>query len=109
MIVGGFEACGRHGLLHTRSPHLEIHVHGNWRLEVQDWEIDLDDVDQPDLFLLESAYSRSIIGGCVAHGDLPTVDILQAALDVVHSTSRGTEQAQLVVDNVLSHSSREEQ
>ena len=109
VIVGGFEACGRHGLLHTQSPYLEIHVQGNWQMEVEDWEIDLDDVDEPELFLVESPYSRSILGGCVAHEDLPTVDVLQSALDVVHSSSRGTEQAQLIVDNVLSHVVREGQ
>ena len=108
VIVGGFEACGRHGLLHTQSPQLEIHVQGNWRLEVEDWDIDLDEANEPALFLVESPYPRSIVGGCVAHDDLPTVDILQAALDVVHSTSRGREQAQLIVDNVLSYVAKEE-
>ena len=107
VIVGGFEACGRHGLLHTQPPRLEVHVQGDWRLEVDDWGIEIDDVDQADLFLLESPYAHSIVGGCVSHDDLPTVDILQAALDVIHSRSRGMEQAQLIVDNVLSYLPRD--
>ncbi len=109
VVVGGFEACGRHGLLHTPSPHLEIHVLGNWKPEAADWKIELDGVDEPDLFLVESPYPRSIVSGCVEHDDLPTVDIIQAALDVVHSSSRGAEQAQLIMGNVLSYVARDEQ
>jgi hypothetical protein len=108
VAVGGFEACGRHGMLHTPSSRLEVHVQGNWRQDAQDWEIEVDGVDEPDLFLLESQYPKSVGPGCVDYPDLPTVDIIQAALDVVHSSARGTEQAQLIMTNVLSYAGRDE-
>lgn len=107
--MGGFEACRRYGLLHTDVSVIEVHVPGNWRTAMDDWRIEICDEDQADLFLLESPYPRSIAGGYVLHDGLPTVDLLQAALDVVHSPARGTEQAQLIVDHVLSHLPRDDQ
>ena len=102
VLVGGFEACRRYGLLHTDSPTLEVHVGGNWRSEVNDWGIEFSDAAQADVILLDSTYPRSIVGGAVPDDDLPRVDIIQAGLDVIHAPSRGLEQAQLIMENVLS-------
>ncbi len=101
VAVGGFEACRRHSILHTESPVLEIHVDRNWRTEIEDWEVEMCESDEADLFLLESPYPQSVFKGCIRNDDLPIVDILQTALDVVHSPTRGMEQAEFIVDHVL--------
>jgi hypothetical protein len=102
VVVGGFEACRRHGILHTEPPGLEIHVDRNWRTEIEDWEVEMCESDEADLFLLESPYPQSVFKGSIRHDDLSTVDILQTALDVVHSPTRGMEQAEFVMEHVLS-------
>jgi hypothetical protein len=102
MAVGGFEACRQHGLLHTESPGLEIHVDRIWRTEVENWEVEMCESDEADLFLLESPYPQSVFKGCIRNDALPVVDIIQTALDVVHSPTRGMEQAEFIVDHVLS-------
>lgn len=69
-------------------------LHGR-RGDAEDWEVEVDGVEEPDLLLLESQYPKSIGPGCVDYPDLPTVDIIQAALDVVHSPSGSQQQARV--------------
>ena len=100
-IVGGFEACRRHGLLHASTDVLEIHVLGDWERDLPRWPFERCAQDKADLFLVPSRLSTSIGRGSVVGVDLPTVDVLQAALDVAHSAARGTEQAQFLIDHIL--------
>ena len=100
-IVGGFEACRRMGLLHATSDALEIHVLGTWQRDLPTWSVERCEAEQADLSLVPSLNPESVVRGSVAGDDLPTVDVLQAALDVVHSAARGTEQARFLIDHVL--------
>jgi hypothetical protein len=100
-IVGGFEACRRMGLLHASTDVLEIHVLGSWEREMPAWSVERCEAEQANLFLVPSLNPTSVERGSVAGNDLATVDILQAALDVVHSTARGAEQARFLNDHIL--------
>lgn len=101
VAAGGFEACRRFDLLHASSESLEIHVLGNWKADILNWKVEPCSPEQADLVLVHSAYPRSIEKGLVQGRDLSTVDVLQAALDVVHSSARGIEQAGFLVEHIL--------
>jgi hypothetical protein len=101
LVVGGFEATRRLGLLHTDSGLLEVHAVGDWRAEIPQWKVEPCQPDQADLFLLHPACPNSIVRASVAGNNLPTVDVLQAALDVVHSPARGPEQARFLMEHIL--------
>jgi hypothetical protein len=108
VVAGGFEACQRLGVLHATPGTLELHVAGDWKKDSEKWAMQPCKPENADLFLVETSYPSSVIRGQVPTSDLATVDVLQAALDVVHSPARGLEQVQFLVDLILSSLAVEE-
>lgn len=102
VAVGGFEAASRLGLLHVAGVGVpELHVRG--RLEPLLAERGLIQVERrdADYGLIHSPYSESVFRGAQVLDQLPIVDVLQAALDVVGSKARGREQAEYLVERIL--------
>ena len=102
LLVGGFEACKRLELLHATPGILQIHAPAGGAERQLGWDVEDAGLRSPDLVLLDCRRPRSIFSGKLRTEDLPTVDILQAAFDVVHSNARGVEQAGFLVDRILS-------
>lgn len=100
--VGGFEACRRHGVLHTAAGVLMILVEDSSPALVRAWDLDYCGEREAQLSLVEPRHKASVFRAVENVGGVPVVDILQAALDVVPMTGRGVEQAELIVEEILS-------
>jgi hypothetical protein len=100
--LAGFSACEALGVLHTTSPRvLDVHVTGGLAEVLRTWSLEQVDARDADLVLRPTRMTRSVFGGCVERDGVQVVDALQAALDVVGSPARGTEQAEYIVRHVL--------
>ena len=104
-VIGGFEACRLLQVLHTRSPGLDVHVHGNQPIETLLETLGLEPCEQRDanVTLVVPTHPRSVMKNTVYVEDsgLWVVDVMQAALDCVKNRARGSEQAEYIVQEVL--------
>jgi hypothetical protein len=100
--VGGFEACRRHGMLHTAAGGLMVLVEGSSSELIRAWDLDYCGEHEAQLSLVEPRHKASVFRAVGNAGGVPVVDILQAALDVAPTTGRGVEQAELIVEEILS-------
>ena len=102
VVVGGFEAASRLGLLHVAGAGApELHVRDP--LESLLAERGLVQVERRDASygLIRSPFPESVFRGAQVLDRLPIVDVLQSALDVVASKGRGHEQAEFLVERIL--------
>lgn len=102
VVVGGFEAASRLGLLHVAGVGVpELHVRAP--LESLLAERGLVQVEKRDASfgLVRSPFPESVFRGAQVLDRLPVVDVLQSALDVVASKARGNEQAEFLVERIL--------
>ena len=102
VVVGGFEAASRLGLLHVAGVGVpELHVRDP--LEPLLAERGLVEVERRDASygLIRSSFPESVFRGAQVLDRLPIVDVLQSALDVVASKARGQEQAEFLVERIL--------
>lgn len=100
--LAGFSACEALGVLHTTPPRvMDMHVTGGLAEVLRTWSLEQVDARDADLVLRPTKMTRSVFGGCVERDGVQVVDALQAALDVVSSPARGTEQAEYIVRHVL--------
>jgi hypothetical protein len=99
--IGGFEACRLHGVLHAPRQTPEIHIFQNVNRVVHALDLEVCPEHEADLHLISLPYHESIRRGTLHRDELRVVDILQAALDAGRHPTRGREQADYIVDEVL--------
>jgi hypothetical protein len=100
--VGGFEACRRHGVLHTAPGIPMILAEGPPPALVGEWDLDYCSEREAQVSLVETRHKASVFRGVEKTDGVPVVDLLQAALDVAPMPGRGFEQAELIVEEILS-------
>ncbi len=100
--VGAFEACARHGVLHTAADNTPT-IFTDVDIGLLAWKWDLEFCGRADaqLLLANTRQRESVFRGAVQIDGIPVVDILQAALDVASFPNRGLEQAEFVVERIL--------
>jgi len=99
--ISGFEACRLHGVLHTVSPGLTIHVEDDFSAFLEHWDLEECTHRDANVVLTRQRYPESVFRGTVMFQNLPVVDLLQAALDVRPLKSRGLEQAEFIIHHVF--------
>lgn len=100
--MAGFSACELLGVLHAAPPKLiDVHVSGALPAALETWKLERVEQRDADIVLRPTRHRRSVFGGPVEKRGLRVADALQAALDVVISDARGTEQAEFIVRHVL--------
>lgn len=99
--IGGFEACRLHDVLHTTRRTPEVHVFEHFARASNELGVERCPKHEADLFLVSMPYRQSIQRGTLRRGQLQVVDILQAALDADRHPTRGREQADYIVNEVL--------
>ena len=106
VALGGLEACRRHGVLHTMSGRPLLLTRETLSTLVAERGLEYCPEHESQVVISEPRFKASVFGGVGPLGGLPVVDLLQAALDVAPMGGRGTEQAELIVDQILSWSAR---
>lgn len=101
VAVGGFDACKAVGVLHTVADLPFVHIAGDLELLLDAWDLEPCEERDAGLRLVVSRYPESVFRGTIAPHGVPTVDILQAALDVIDVPGRGPEQVEYILDHVL--------
>jgi hypothetical protein len=102
IAVGGFEACRRHGLLHTAPGVPLLLLEGPPNALVATWDLDYCGPREAQIVIAEPRYRASVFRAAAQIDGVPVVDPLQAALDVAPVPGRGLEQAEFVVAEILS-------
>jgi hypothetical protein len=99
--ICGFEACARMEMLHAQRPRREVYVAHDLRDAVVEWDLEPCPEHSAYLYLRHASFPKSIMRGRHVSGNLPIVDVLQAAVDVSTDAARGREQAEYLLDHVL--------
>jgi len=100
--LGGFDACRRHGVLHTAVSGVPVLVHGeSVPALVGAWDLQYCSEAEAQLVFVNQQAEESVFRGVIRQAGVPVVDILQAALDVAPMPNRGIEQAELIVERIL--------
>jgi hypothetical protein len=102
IAVGGFEACRRYGLLHTAPGLPLILSEVPFNVLRAAWLLEPIGLNEAQLMIAEPRYRASVFRGVVDKSGVPIVDLLQAALDVAPMPGRGLEQAEFVIEEILS-------
>ncbi|MDD5309660.1 MAG: hypothetical protein PHU25_20265 [Deltaproteobacteria bacterium] len=102
VALGGFEACRRHGLLHT-TPGVPLVLSAEaLPAVVAAWDLGFCGQQEAQVMIAEPRHRASVFRAVGLIDGLPVVDILQAALDVAPMPGRGLEQAEFVIEEILS-------
>ncbi len=102
VAIGGFEACSRLGLLHTRYALPEVHVRERLERVLESLAVEVCEPRDAEFNLIRSPYPESIFRGAQVLHRIPIVDSWQAALDVIGIPARGMEQAEFIAKRVAS-------
>ncbi len=101
ILIGGLAALDSYNLLHqTRIGPVELHIRGDLHDLMNRWDLESCSTRDADFRLIQSAHPESVFRAA-GFGHEATVDVWQAALDVVGSEARGREQAEHVRDVLL--------
>lgn len=102
VALGGFEACRRHGLLHT-TPGVPLVLSAQpLPALVAAWDLGCCGQQEAQVVISEPRHGASVFRAVGVLDGVPVVDVLQAALDVAPMPGRGLEQAEFVVEEILS-------
>lgn len=102
-VVGGFSACRVHGMLHTNAPAVwDIHIDDTISTYEKAWNFQVCGEQDAQVAFIESPGNGSVFRCAGEIDSLPVVDLLQAALDVAALPGRGLEQAESIVESILS-------
>jgi hypothetical protein len=101
LVVGGFDACRRLGVLHAPVGGLELHALRPVEDVLAARRLERCASHEADLRLLRCMTPQSVLRGSVLRKGTRVVDALQAALDVAHRPERGREQSDYIIDRVL--------
>jgi hypothetical protein len=101
--LAGFAACEKLGVLHATFGLPEVYVDGMVDEALREWDLSPSDHKSAHLILLPRR-AESIFRAVVPIDGVPTVDVLQAALDVSVHPARGMEQADYIFHDVLNWS-----
>lgn len=102
IALGGFEACRRHGLLHTTPGVSQVLSAEPLPTVVAAWDLGFCGQQEAQVMITEPRHRASVFRAVGLIDGLPVVDILQAALDVAPMPGRGLEQAEFVIEEILS-------
>lgn len=102
-VIGSYQAAKAHGLLRiTGSPMAEIHVRGPLRELLAHHQLVRVEPRDADFALIRSPHPESVFRAAIKQQGLRVSDPLQAALDCVASPARGREQAEFIIERILS-------
>jgi hypothetical protein len=101
LVVGGFDACRRLGLLHASVAGVEAHAVRPVDEVLAARRLERCDPRDADLRLLPCPTPQSVLRGSVDHRGVRVADALQAALDVARHPERGREQSDYIIERVL--------
>ncbi len=100
MIIGHHMACHLHGIGRSSLKSANIYIKQP-NIKIMDkLELVADDSPSPSLWLMQRDI-ESVFQGSVIINDLSVCDILQCYLDVRSSRARGQEQADYILENIL--------
>ncbi len=102
LVVGGFEACRRLGVLHVLGElRVEIHTLVSVDAVLERHGLERCEAHAASLWLSPSRHRESIRRGMLDREGVQVVDGLQAALDVLHHPGRGQEQSDYLFERLF--------
>jgi hypothetical protein len=101
LVVGGFDACRRLGLLHAPVIGVEAHAVRPVDDVLAERRLERCAPHEADLAVLPCPTPQSVLRGSVDRKGVRVADALQAALDVAQRPERGREQSDYIIDRVL--------
>jgi len=103
LAISGHQACRLLGIKHSSAKSIHIYFWGNVAAVAGSLSlVPAEEANEADLFLVEPKYPKSVFGGRVVRGGIPTCDLLQCYLDLYNLPDRGREQADFVYETILS-------
>ena len=106
VAVGGFEACRRLGVLHASTAAIaELHV-ADTASALERLTLSRCEARDADVALIQPQHPQAVFRGVQRIDDVPVVDVIQAALDVVCHPARGREQAEFIAAQVKNWQAR---
>jgi hypothetical protein len=103
LAISGHQACRLLGIKHSSAKSIHIYSWGNVASVASSLNlVPAETINDADVFLIEPKYPKSVFGGRVVRGGIPTCDILQCYLDLYNLPDRGREQAEFIYENTLS-------
>jgi hypothetical protein len=102
LVVGGFEACRRLGVLHVLGElRVEIHALAQVEAVLERSGLERCEAQAAGVWLIPSRHPQSIRRGMLDREGVQVVDGLQAALDVLHHPGRGQEQSDYLFERLF--------
>ncbi len=101
VVIGYHMACHLHGIGRSSVKAAMVYAHTPASKVLQDLDLVVDESPSPSLWLIQKC-PLYIQRGSVLVDGIPVCDILQCYLDVRTSRARGQEQADYILENILS-------